>query len=410
MKSASMGLVSDEERSKALVPACKREEKTPKVSSRRSQSRLAALRQAIAHTDPKDLDTKRALSIALADAIATTLKDSVRADQREKLEFEQANALFHGQAFHRAGVCFEKLGRFELAARCYRKAGSIEALEALHEQQDRAKAQAQTSEQFQQTLDKAFRSGRRSLVLRQCEAMIHDSELASRFPELMARLSARTREISSKTPRPQEASFRIHPASAPTQAIHLRYLWETRIVSGRSPGTHLTLADQSLSREHLALAFDEQELQLEDLGSKTGTFLDGDALSPHEPVTLWPQQHYHIGLGMQASLELSVLDETQGAIIIDPQSPRTWNILCQGKIPLFLPKPQGQDDAWSSIPALTLHRDQEDKALHLSFPAKDFELRLGQQQIDPPEAIQLLTQDKVQISHQGQSWILELLA
>lgn len=405
-------LVSDKERSKALVPSSKSEKKASKPARSPADGRLAALRQAIAHTDPKDQDTKRALSIALAEAIAIALKDSIRADQREKLEFEQANALFHGQAYHRAGVCFEKLGRFELAARCYRQAGSIEALEALHERQDRAKQDAQTSEQFQQTLDKAFRSGRRTLVLTQCEAMIQDPALAGRYPELMTRLSARAREIQGKTPRMSEVNLRIYPKSSPQQAIHQRYLWDERIVSGRAPSTHLALPDQSLSREHLALAYHDGELNLEDLGSKTGTFLDGDALAPHEPTPLWPQTRYHIGLGMHASLELFVLDQDQGAVILDPQQPRTWTIHGQGKLALLIPSESASssDVPWSTIASLTLHRDPDHKALHLSFPADKVALTLGTVSIDDPEPIQLLTQDQLQIAVQGQTWQLEVLA
>lgn len=375
-------------------------------------ARLQALRQARAQSDPNDEDTRRALSLALAQAIGLALKGSLRADQREELEFEQATALFHGEQFHRAGTLYEQLDRLDLAADCYRRAGSIAELESVHEKQELAKRQAESRAQFEQKLNQAFAAGRRKLVLEQCASLLEDQGLRRKHPQMMTRLSARVRDIRARTPRPQRAELNLFAREQPTQRHTLTLIWNTKVLAGRSPGVELSLADPSLSREHLSIELAQGQVNVCDLGSRTGSFLDGDALHPHEPVSLWPETPYCLGLGMQSSIHVRVLPGAQGVLLANPGVARHWTLFGHGALPLPLVCAIDIDQA-SPLPCLrelALLRDSDVAFLELTHAApRAHALSLSDVPIHDPDPLQLLTQDRLEITQEGQSWSLEVL-
>src|SRR5918994_6073807 len=84
---------------------------------------------------------------------------------------------------------------------------------------------------------------------------------------------------------------------------------EREIVVGRE-GDDLRIEDAELSRRHLALRPVENGVEVEDLGSLNGTFLDGRRLTV--PVVVTATARLKLGTS-QASLEVSLPQVTRAA-------------------------------------------------------------------------------------------------
>lgn len=65
------------------------------------------------------------------------------------------------------------------------------------------------------------------------------------------------------------------------------------VTLGRHPSCEWVLADETVSSRHARLVFHHDHWWLEDLASRNGTFLNGDAL--HAPVVLTSQDHIRCG-------------------------------------------------------------------------------------------------------------------
>lgn len=65
------------------------------------------------------------------------------------------------------------------------------------------------------------------------------------------------------------------------------------VTLGRHPSCEWVLADETVSSRHARLVFHHDHWWLEDLGSRNGTFLNGDALNA--PVVLTNQDHIRCG-------------------------------------------------------------------------------------------------------------------
>jgi transcriptional regulator with PAS, ATPase and Fis domain len=97
-----------------------------------------------------------------------------------------------------------------------------------------------------------------------------------------------TIETESDLPDPAEASrpvpglvvVPVHPISADARAAPLRAVSLARegVVLGRGDEADIKLDDDRLSRAHVRVAFDKGSFVVEDLGSKNGTFVDGERL------------------------------------------------------------------------------------------------------------------------------------
>lgn len=408
--------VSKEHNPKALALPSKEQGPT----AAQLQSRLQALRHAIAQTHPEDRETRQALQLALAQAIASLLTHPLRADQRDELEFEQANALFQAHEYERAGVIFEELGHLEHAERSYRLAGSIEALENIYARQEEEKRNKQTRADFEQTLDAAFDQGRRSLVLGQCSSTLADPSLQRQHPDLVSRLHARVRDIRQRSPSAQRCRLGIARLDTLAPQRKLQLCWGDRICIGRSPSAEIELPDASLSREHLALEFDGEQATIRDLGSKVGTFLDGDALLEGQATALWPGQHYRVGLGLESSVEIWVVQEAPCVVVIPQATPNCWTLFAPREIPMLLPT---DAPALSDIPdrspfhrfeALHWIRREHSELLHLGRQAQEqaVSIRLNGTEIQKAHDLDLLLQDRLELDMQalGQRWSMEVLA
>lgn len=383
-------------------------------------SRLQALRHAIAQTHPEDRDTRQALQLALAQAIASLLSHPLRADQRDELEFEQANALFQAYEYEQAGVIFEELGHLEHAERSYRLSGSIDALENIYARQEEEKRNRQTRADFEQALDAAFDSGRRSLVLSQCSSTLSDPSLQRQHPDLVSRLHARVRDIRQRSPKAQRCNLGITKlnALAPQRKVHL--CWGDRVRIGRSPSAELELPDASLSREHLSLEFDGEQANIRDLGSKVGSFLDGDALLEGHATPLWPGQHHRVGLGFESSIDLWVMEQYPCVLVIPQATPNRWTLFAPQEIPLLVPIDDSEvlDDPahlpFRLFTDLRWCRREHSDLLHLSSrpESSDIVVKLNGRELQEAHELDLLLQDRLELDVQalGQQWSVEVLA
>ncbi|QYK51626.1 MAG: FHA domain-containing protein [Anaerolineales bacterium] len=83
----------------------------------------------------------------------------------------------------------------------------------------------------------------------------------------------------------------VMPDRGPT-GEQLRFA-TAEVTLGRHPSCEWVLADETVSSRHARLVFHHDHWWLEDLGSRNGTFLNGDAL--HAPVVLTSQDHIRCG-------------------------------------------------------------------------------------------------------------------
>ncbi len=88
---------------------------------------------------------------------------------------------------------------------------------------------------------------------------------------------------------------------------------------GRSPGNTIPLETDSLSRYHATLVNQSGEVQITDLGSANGTFIDGVRLKKDEPRTLYGGEEILIG---ELRLIYHFLDETPTRPISVPEETR----------------------------------------------------------------------------------------
>lgn len=79
------------------------------------------------------------------------------------------------------------------------------------------------------------------------------------------------------------ARLSIH---VPDEPVHVRDLdGAPEFVFGRDPRCDVVIQHESISRQHLRLRrYDENLWTVEDLGSKNGTRIDGQPVSPHSPL------------------------------------------------------------------------------------------------------------------------------
>ena len=64
---------------------------------------------------------------------------------------------------------------------------------------------------------------------------------------------------------------------------------------GRDPGATLVLDHDTISRRHAEISYDNGSYLLRDLGSKNGTFLNGERLEPNAVRVLQARDRVRIG-------------------------------------------------------------------------------------------------------------------
>lgn len=84
------------------------------------------------------------------------------------------------------------------------------------------------------------------------------------------------------------------PSLAPEWS-HTRLIPGETVTIGRDPGATLVLDHDTISRRHAEISYDNGSYLLRDLGSKNGTFLNGERLEPHAVRVLQARDRVRIG-------------------------------------------------------------------------------------------------------------------
>jgi pSer/pThr/pTyr-binding forkhead associated (FHA) protein len=87
-------------------------------------------------------------------------------------------------------------------------------------------------------------------------------------------------------------ALKVAPGS-PGQPLSVELQRRKTILIGRGSDCDLVVKDPKASRHHCRLTREETSLVLEDLGSKNGTFVDGERIQA--PVALKPNQTFKVG-------------------------------------------------------------------------------------------------------------------
>gem|GEM_PF-1808017 len=308
---------------------------------RDEQQRLAVLREGCAR-NPATSDQGRALHRALGEALIRVAEGLDPGARRRALALEAAAALEVGDRPGLAGRLYERLGLLPRAARAYTEAGEIERLEAVHLILEGREELERAHKSLEREVEAAVQTGRRRLArelvlehLRaaECSGVSPLSSLAQVLQDLDRR-AIRGRALSLVV-RDLGLSSTVPPASptrsAPSAHI-LRVIGRPRLRIGRGPQCELSIQGTAISREHVELGLRGGEsgtpsVVLRDLGSRSGSFFDGQALDPGadwplidpeaeaEPPPIdrfapWPIE---LALGVAASFELLARPPTSGS-------------------------------------------------------------------------------------------------
>ena len=295
--------------------------------------RLDVLREGCAR-NPGDTAEGRALHQALAEALLEQAETEPDPSRRRSLELEAARGLEEADRGAEAGERYEQLGLLDRAARAYEKAGEITKLELVLEVLERREQEQAEASELQQEVDRAVEDGRRRQAHVLLTEHISRRERLGRAgrPALARRLGA----LESARPRP--LALELGWNDGRVTSIRGR----PRFVIGRSPDAELTLPGARLSRHHVELSLDASDpsgprLMITDLGSKVGSFWDGDPLEPGEPLAL--RERGELGLGMSATVDVAPLLGHEGepvGALLQASRQRAWHLFLPQGGPLVL--------------------------------------------------------------------------
>jgi tetratricopeptide (TPR) repeat protein len=311
--------------------------------------RLDVLREGCAR-NPGTTAEGRTLHLALAESLlaeADTTKDSAR---RRALELEAAAALEEADEGGRAGELYESLGLLQRAARAYEKAGEVARLELVLEVIERHEQAAAARKGIEREVDEAIATGQRRYAFELLSEHVYGGARPSSVAEpgttalaLAGRLDRRPppglvqrlQLLESRRPRRDRIDLRWNEANV----LAVRGAPKFRI--GRSPEAELSLPGARLSRMHVELSLDNTRdatrLIATDLGSKVGTFWNGDPLLPGEPFAL--EEPGELGLGLAATVEVHPMRGTHGEVVaamVKSSSAQQWMLFLPLGGPLWL--------------------------------------------------------------------------
>lgn len=260
--------------------------------------RLDVLREGCAR-NPGDTSEGRALHHALAEALLEQAQSEPDPSRRRSLELEAARGLEEADRGAEAGERYEQLGLLDRAARAYEKAGEITKLELVLEVLERREQEEAQASGLQDEVDRAVTDGRR----RQAHVLLTEHMGRRQRLGRAGRPSLARRLGALESARPRAQAIELGWNDGRVTSIRGR----SRFVIGRSPDAELTLPGARLSRHHVELSLDASDpsgprLMITDLGSKVGSFFDGEPLEPGEP---WPlTDRGELGLGMSAAVDV----------------------------------------------------------------------------------------------------------
>lgn len=356
--------------------------------------RLDVLREGCAR-NPGDTAEGRALHQALAEALLQQASHEPDPSRRRSLELEAARGLEEADQGGAAGELYESLGLLDRAARAFERAGEIAKLELVLEVLERREQAEAEATRLESEVDRAIAEGGR----RQAQVLLAE-HMASR--ERLGRtgrpgLARRLGELQGARPRTDRIELGWNDG-------HItRICGRSRFVLGRSPDAELTLPGARLSRHHVELSLDASDpagprLMALDLGSRVGTFWDGDPLEPGEPLPL--TERGELGLGMSATVEVVPLlghgQEPFGALL-RAGTQEAWHLFIPQGGPLVLAP-------GIRVPARILF----DRGWVVLDLASGIEAELGRQVLPAGSAVELLVGDRVRLL--GAPLTLEVLS
>jgi tetratricopeptide (TPR) repeat protein len=277
---------------------------------RDEQQRLAVLREGCAR-NPANSVQGQALHRALGEALLRVAEGVEPGARRRALALEAAQALEDGQRPGEAGRLYEQLGLLTRAAKAYTEAGDIERLESVHTILEQREQRARELRNLELEIESAMAAGRRSMA--HMLLLEHNRDAAREGRTPAAPLARVLNELEQRMLRDRAFALIVRPAgSAATRgaaATYVRVVGRPALRLGRGPQCELIVSGAAISREHveLALAFGDEgdaRMVVRDLGSRAGSFLDGEALNPGEDWTLIEDQKNELALGIAASFEL----------------------------------------------------------------------------------------------------------
>jgi tetratricopeptide (TPR) repeat protein len=278
---------------------------------RDEHQRLAVLREGCARNQASTAQGQ-ALHRALGEALLRVAEGLEPGARRRALALEAAQALEEGQRAGEAGRLYEQLGLMTRAAKAYTEAGDIERLEAIHEILDQRVQRQREQRNLELEVDTALATGRRQLAHALLLEHVRDAQREGATP--LSSLAHSLEQLERKLIHGRALVLTIRPVGAPHPPV-VRVIGRPALRLGRGPQCELTVTGAAVSREHaeLALAFtDEGEphLVVRDLGSRAGSFIDGEPLVPAEDWSLVDDDDADVAgarelaLGIASSFEL----------------------------------------------------------------------------------------------------------
>jgi len=305
--------------------------------------RLDVLREGCAR-NPGTTPEGRRLHTTLADALLEAAEHTPDSAERRALELEAARALEEADDHTRAGELYESLNLLHKAAAAYESGGAIERLELVLEVLERAERHASAQRTFEREVDTAIADGRRRYAHTQlldltgrsaAPAALGDDTALTTTPVAALGYVPRLRNLESQLLRRPRLDLRWGAGNI--TSIH----GVSRFRIGRAPDADLTVAGPLLSRYHVELGLDLTEerpcLYAMDLGSKVGTFWQGEPLLAGDPTPI--RELGELALGMAASLELARVDDRDGVPVgafLRLVGSDRWVLFLPGGGPLWL--------------------------------------------------------------------------
>jgi tetratricopeptide (TPR) repeat protein len=283
---------------------------------RDEQQRLAVLREGCAR-NPATSVQGQALHRALGEALLRVAEGLEPGARRRALALEAAQALEDGQRPGEAGRLYEQLGLLTRAAKAYTEAGDIERLESVHTILEQREQRQRELRNLELEVEAAMATGRRSLAL--TLLLEHNRDAAREGRSVTPSLAQSLAGLEQRLLRERGFGLIVRPLTEPRFATPgatpgststvVRVIGRSTLRLGRGPQCELTVSGAAISREHveLALAFadaGEPRVVVRDLGSRAGSFLDGEALSPGEDWSLLDEQRSELALGIASSFDL----------------------------------------------------------------------------------------------------------
>ncbi len=308
---------------------------------RNPSDRLDVLREGCAR-NPGNTPQGRTLHLALAEMLIDERHAEPDAAVVRSLELEAARAFDEAGEPAHAGEMYEGLGLLRRAAAAYERGGEIARLELVLAVLERLDDSRKRERDLLREFDEAVAAGQRRFAqallaehdapaLPVLAAHTQHAAAAGLPPALLERRHWLQRRLIDRN--------RIDLAWGNNRLTAVRMSRHLEI--GRSPTADITVPAPRLSREHVRLSLEALDgrtrLAATDLGSKVGTFWDGEALVPGEAMPL--DGPGALALGMTSELEVVPVEGNAGAVhgaLVRAAPDEAWVLFLPNGGPLWL--------------------------------------------------------------------------